>query len=480
MRRDYAEFGVEMNKVEALPRMDTASECAESALDASVVKQPKRVMGAFSATMIVVASMVGTGVFTTTGILLETTPSAPAVLWGWLIGGIIAFFGALSYAELVAMQPKNGGEYQILSRVFHPAVGFVAGWISLIVGFSAPIASTAMAFGKYATAGFPAIHEFWAALIIIIALSAVHAIRVTLGSAIQNAFTILKLLLVGSFIVGGFCLGDFSRLTAETPAETWQTMLTPGFAIGLIFVTYAYTGWNGSAYIAGEVKNPSKSLPLAFALGTLIVTLIYLGLNTVFLISAPVDALSGTIEIGAITAASLFGTHTGQIFSIVIALLLVSSLSAMIMAGPRIYQSMGADYPAFRFLTRRKGDSGPICAIILQALISIGMLLTARFDELITYMGFTLSVSSALTVFGLFVMRHRAPNASRPYRCWGYPVTPILFIGLSLWMIIFTFIQTPQVAIAGTATILAGLGLYFLVRPKDAIPHNNVKNNVNR
>ena len=300
MRRDYAEFGVEMNKVEALPRMDTASECAESALDASVVKQPKRVMGAFSATMIVVASMVGTGVFTTTGILLETTPSAPAVLWGWLIGGIIAFFGALSYAELVAMQPKNGGEYQILSRVFHPAVGFVAGWISLIVGFSAPIASTAMAFGKYATAGFPAIHEFWAALIIIIALSAVHAIRVTLGSAIQNAFTILKLLLVGSFIVGGFCLGDFSRLTAETPAETWQTMLTPGFAIGLIFVTYAYTGWNGSAYIAGEVKNPSKSLPLAFALGTLIVTLIYLGLNTVFLISAPVDALSGTIEIGAI------------------------------------------------------------------------------------------------------------------------------------------------------------------------------------
>ena len=242
MRRDYAEFGVEMNKVEALPRMDTASECAESALDASVVKQPKRVMGAFSATMIVVASMVGTGVFTTTGILLETTPSAPAVLWGWLIGGIIAFFGALSYAELVAMQPKNGGEYQILSRVFHPAVGFVAGWISLIVGFSAPIASTAMAFGKYATAGFPAIHEFWAALIIIIALSAVHAIRVTLGSAIQNAFTILKLLLVGSFIVGGFCLGDFSRLTAETPAETWQTMLTPGFAIGLIFVTYAYAG----------------------------------------------------------------------------------------------------------------------------------------------------------------------------------------------------------------------------------------------
>ncbi len=324
-----------------------------------------------------------------------------------------------------------------------------------------------MAFGKYASAGIAGISEFWAALVIILALSAVHAIRVTLGSSVQNVFTVLKLLLVGSFVVGGFCLGDFSRLTAETPSETWHTMLTPGFAIGLIYVTYAYTGWNGSAYIAGEIKNPSKSLPLALSLGTLSVTLIYLGLNAVFLISSPISELSGTIEIGAVSAASLFGAQTGHLFSAVIALLLVSSLSAMIMAGPRIYQSMGADYPAFRFLTRRKGDSGPIWAIVLQAAISIAMLLTARFDELITYMGFTLSVSSALTVSGVFVMRRRAPEAERPYRCWGYPVTPIMFIGLSLWMIIFTFIQTPQVAIAGTITILAGLGLYFFVRPKD-------------
>ena len=460
---------MEINKAEMPAGMMMPSERSAPSLEIAAAKQPKRVMGAFSATMIVVASMVGTGVFTTTGILLETTPSAPAVLWGWLIGGSVAFFGALSYAELVAMQPKNGGEYQLLSRIFHPAVGFVAGWISLIVGFSAPIASTAMAFGKYAAAGIAGISEFWAALVIILALSAVHAVRVTLGSSVQNVFTVLKLLLVGSFVVGGFCLGDFSRLTAETPSETWHAMLTPGFAIGLIYVTYAYTGWNGSAYIAGEIKNPSKSLPLALSLGTLLVTLIYLGLNAVFLISSPISALSGTIEIGAVSAASLFGAQTGHLFSAVIALLLVSSLSAMIMAGPRIYQSMGADYPAFRFLTRRKGDSGPIWAIILQAAISIAMLLTARFDELITYLGFTLSVSAALTVSGLIVMRRRAPDADRPYRCWGYPVTPILFIGLSLWMIIFTFVQTPQVAIAGTVTILAGLGLYFFVRPKEKI-----------
>lgn len=461
---------MEIHKSDVLPIAISANKTNAEC----VLERPKRVMGGFTATMIVVASMVGTGVFTTTGILLETTPSAPAVLWAWLIGGVVAFFGALSYAELVAMYPQNGGEYQILSRVFHPAVGFVAGWVSLIVGFSAPIASAAMAFGKYASAGLPVIPEFGAALTVILLLSAIHAVRVTLGTSFQNVFTILKLLLVGSFIIGGFALGDFSRLTVDSPAQTWDIMLTPGFAIGLIYVTYAYTGWNGSAYIAGEIKNPSKSLPLALALGTAIVTLIYLGLNTVFLISAPVETLAGSIEIGAVSAASLFGVHTGRIFSTVIALLLVSSLSAMIMAGPRIYQSIGVDYPSFRFLTRRKGASGPFWAIILQALISIGMILTARFDELITYMGFTLSISAALTVCGVFVMRRRAPDAVRPYRCWGYPVTPILFIALSLWMIIFTFIQTPQVAFAGTATILVGLGLYYVVRPKkQGTPNEN-------
>lgn len=428
--------------------------------------EPKRVMGAFSATMIVVASMVGTGVFTTTGILLETTPSAPAVLWGWLIGGVVAFFGALAYAELVAMYPKNGGEYQILSKVFHPAVGFVAGWVSLIVGFSAPIASAAMAFGKYASHSMPDLNEFWAALVVIVLLSAVHAIKVTLGSAVQNIFTVLKLLLVGGFVIGGLALGDFSRITSESPADTWSVMLSPGFAVGLIYVTYAYTGWNGSAYIAGEIKNPTKALPRALALGTGIVTLIYLGLNTVFLAAAPISELTGSIEIGAVAAASLFGNGTGRIFSAVIALLLVSSLSAMIMAGPRIYQSIGDDYPVFKILTRRKGDSGPFWAICLQAVISIAMLMTARFDQLITYMGFTLSVSAALTVFGVFVMRHREPDAVRPYRCWGYPVTPILFILLSLWMIVFTFVENPVVALAGSGTILVGLGVYYVSRPK--------------
>ena len=443
-------------------------------------KEPKRVLSGFTAMMIVVASMVGTGIFTTTGILLEQTPSPHAVLVAWLIGGGLAFFGALSYAELVAMYPRNGGEYQILSRIFHPAVGFVAGWISLIVGFSAPIASAAMAFSKYFNhflanvavtqeMTVQPINEFWAAFIVLIIFSVIHAVNVKYGGYVQGILTLIKILIVSGFVVGGMFLGDFSRLSAPMPIESSTgslLSLSPAFAVGLIFVTYAYTGWNGSVYIAGEIKNPTKAMPKALALGTGLVTLIYLGLNVIFLISAPLEELTGKVEIGAIAATALFGTGMGTIFSLIISMLLLSSLSAMVMTGPRIYQSMGEDYPILKLLTNRKGGSGPYLAIGLQALIATAMLISAEFDELIMYMGFTLSITSALTVIGVFVMRKKAPKAMRPYKCWGYPYTPILFILLSLWMIIFSFIQTPTVAFVGLGTVLSGFLIYYCVKPK--------------
>lgn len=453
-------------KADAAPN-DAVSNCPSDA-DARGVSESsapqKRVIGAFSATMIVVASMVGTGVFTTTGFLLAETPSAPAVLVAWLIGGVCAFFGAVSYAELVAMMPRNGGEYHLLSKIFHPSVGFVAGWISLIVGFSAPIASAAMAFGAYAQKSMSWIDPFWAALIVILVFSGIHAIRVTLGAAIQNIFTGLKIILVATFIIGGIALGDFSNVFHESVTTTASAMMVPSFAVALIYVTYAYTGWNGSAYLAGEIKNPSKSLPKALALGTGIVTLIYIGLNYAFLAAAPMSQLSNELEVGAIAAAALFGSGVGQLMSGIIAVLLLSSLSAMIMSGPRIYQSIGEDYPLFRFLTKRSQGSGPIWAICLQAVIAILMLISAHFDDLIQYMGFTLSINAALTVSGVFIERWRHPQAKRPYKCWGYPITPILFILLSVWMVIFTLKENPLVAVAGLGTILVGLVLYVVVK----------------
>lgn len=445
-------------------KCDSMVEKEEMACEASQAKSPARVIGAFSAIMLVVASMIGTGVFTTTGLLLEQTPSAAAVLWAWLIGGVLAFFGALSYAELVSIYPKNGGEFQLLSKIFHPAVGFVAGWVSLIVGFSAPIAAASLAFGAYLQSIVPSINVTLSAVIIIILLSITHAIRVTFGSALQNVFTVAKLLIVGVFIVGGLYLGDFGLIVEESPKDTWLSMLAPSFAVGLIYITYAYSGWNGSAYIAGEITNPRRNVPLALALGTVIVTLVYLGLNAVFLAAAPVVELSGQVDVGAVAAKSLFGENAGRVLSGVIALLLVSSISAMIMAGPRVYQSMGSEYACFAFLTKRKASSGPYFAILLQAVISLLMLATASFDALLSYIGFTLSISSALTVVGVFVLRKRSPQLERPYKCWGYPITPIFFIALSLWMVVFTVIEAPIVALWGLGTVTVGLFLYFLVK----------------
>ncbi len=475
---------IEMSGTEdASPNIPTPEECVSGDYELAVEKEPKRVLTGFSAMMIVVASMVGTGVFTTSGLLFDVLDHSASSIWtiliAWLIGGVAAFFGAISYAELVAMYPRNGGEYQILSKVFHPAIGFVAGWISLIVGFSAPIASTAIVFSEYVgqtvqISDTQIDYKFWLAFVVIVLLSIIHGVKVTFGSAVQNFLTVIKVLLVTGFIAGGIYLGDFSHLANHSASQTASQILTPGFATGLILVTYAYTGWNGSVYIAGEIKNPSRALPKALALGTALVTLIYLALNTVFLISAPISELhaalknggeNGNTVIGAIAAKALFGDGIGNAFSLVIAFLLLSSLSAMIMAGPRIYQSMGEDYRAFRFLTHRKGNSGPFWAIALQAVIAIIMLMTARFDELITYMGFTLSVSTALTVVGVFVMRRKRPNMIRPYKCWGYPFTPIIFIILSLWMVIFTFMERPSVAFVGAATILIGMLLYFIVKP---------------
>ena len=255
--------------------------------------------------------------------------------------------------------------------------------------------------------------------------------------------------------MGGLTLGHPEYIVNESATQVGTTLLSPAFAIGLIYVTYAYTGWNGSVYIAGEIKNPSKSLPLALALGSGIVTLIYLGLNAVFLSAAPIDALKGTIEVGSVAAMSLFGPFVGHLMTTVIAILLLSSLSAMIMSGPRIYQSIGEDYAVFRVLARRYGGSGPFWAICLQAVISVGMLLSAEFDELISFMGFTLSLNAALTVIGVFVERKRHPETPRPYRCWGYPVTPILFILLSLWMVVFTIFENP-LKVTGDILVLAG------------------------
>ncbi len=430
-------------------------------------KQPfhqARCLGPATATLLVVANMVGTGVFTTTGFLIRDLGSAPAVLVAWLLGGFLALCGALTYAELVAALPRNGGEYHLLSRVLHPWVGFVAGWISLVVGFSAPIAASSLAFGRYLAAVAPGVSPVVAALTLIVLLSCVHAVHVTAGGALQNVFTVGKVTLILVFIAGGILLGDIGQAFSPGSGAVPEAVVSPAFAVGLIFVSFSYSGWNGAAYVAGEIRNPARSLPLALLAGTGLVAALYLGLNVVFLAAAPASQLAGVVEVGHVAATHLFGPAAGGFLSAAIALALVSSVSAMIMAGPRVYQAVGEDYPMLSFLSYRSRRGGPAVAVALQALLAVAMVVTATFETLLTFIGFTLSLSAGLTALAVPVLRRREPELQRPYRVWGYPITTLSFVALSAWMIWHAVTQRPSSALAGFATLACGAALYLVMR----------------
>jgi APA family basic amino acid/polyamine antiporter len=420
-------------------------------------------IGARSATMLVVASMIGTGVFTTTGFLVEALRSPAAVLAAWIVGGLLALSGALSYAELSAALPRNGGEYHLLGRIYHPAVGFAAGIVSLVVGFAAPLAASALAFGHYLSAALPGIPSLPAAVVVVVVFTLMHGIDVTWGSRFQGVVTAAQVALIASMAATGLVLGEPSRLLVAGPQPVLATTLSPAFAVALIFVSYAYSGWNGAAYIAGEVRTPSRTLPLALLFGTGLVTALYVGLNVVYLASAPASDLSGVIEVANVAAQRLVGAPGGRVLSGLIALVLASSVGAMLMAGSRVYEAMGCDHRALSFLARRTRRGAPVVAVALQAALALAMVATSSFGTLLGFIGFTLSVSAGLTVLGVLVLRVREPQLARPYRTWGYPFTPLLFVGLSMWMIGHSLFERPASSIAGVGIIALALALYALV-----------------
>jgi APA family basic amino acid/polyamine antiporter len=422
-----------------------------------------RGIGAPAATMLVVASMIGTGIFTTTGFLVEALRSPVVVLVAWAVGGLLALSGALSYAELSAALPRNGGEYHLLGRVYHPAVGFAAGIISLVVGFAAPIAASALAFGHYLAAALPGIPAVPAAVVVVLLFAGLHGVDVTWGSRFQSGVTAAQLMLIAGMAAAGLALGHPSRLLTPAPHSGLASILSPEFAVALVFVSFAYSGWNGAAYVAGEVRAPSRTLPLALVLGTVLVAALYMGLNVVYLAAAPPSDLAGVVEVANVAAQRLVGASAGRVLSGLIALVLASSVGAMTMAGSRVYEAMGCDHRPLSLLARRSARGAPAVAVAVQAALALAMVATTSFGTLLGFIGFTLSVSAGLTVLGVFVLRLREPRLARPYRALGYPVTPLLFLALSIWMIGHSLVERPVSSIAGVATIAAALALYVFV-----------------
>jgi len=413
---------------------------------------------------IVVANMVGTGVFTSLGFQVLGIQSGFALLMLWLVGGLIALCGAVCYGELAAAMPRSGGEYHYLSQIYHPALGFLSGWVSATVGFAAPTALAALALGEYAKSVWPALQPTWLSVGVVLALTLVHGLSTRLGSRLQIVITAVKVAVLIFFIGAGLVVGEGQALSFAPDAAGWQAMLSPAFAVSLVYVSYAYSGWNAAVYVTGEIHNPQRNLSRILLAGTFLVLLLYVGLNYVFLRSTPIEGLKGQVEVGFVAATSLFGPAIGRLMGAVIAVLLVSTISSMIFAGPRIVQTMGEDLPALRFLAPKSQAGIPIRALALQTVITLLFILKPSFKEVLVYAGFILNLFTFLTVLGVFVLRFTQPELPRPYRAWGYPLTPLLFLGLSGWTLAFILRDKPKESLYGLLTLGLGLLAYLVAR----------------
>ena len=420
---------------------------------------PARI-GFITAASLVVANMIGTGIFTSLGFQIEYIDSVFALLMLWVVGGGLALCGALAYGELGAALPRSGGEYHLLSRIYHPSLGFLAGWISATLGFAGPIALAAIAFGEYTTAVFPSLSAQHLAAGIVIVSSIIHGTSVTLGSQFQNLFTGLKVLLIVLFIAAAAGVDAPQSISIMPTWEGLSQMITPGFAVSLVFVSYAYTGWNAAIYIVGEIKQPNKNLPRSLLLGTLLVMVLYVLLNYVFLYTVPMGDLAGRVEVGYVSGLAVFGEVGGQIMSLLIAVLLISTVSAMVFLGPRITQAMGEDLPALRWLAITSEREIPVVSVLFQATVALLFIYTSTFEQVLIYAGFTLTLITSLTVAGVFVLRVREPDLKRPYRTWGYPVTPAIFLLLNTWILIYVFIDKPTESLVGLGIVAVGAALY--------------------
>jgi basic amino acid/polyamine antiporter, APA family len=384
----------------------------------------------------------------------------------WIIGGITALCGALCYGELSAALPRSGGEYHFLSQIYHPALGFMAGFISATVGFAAPIALAAMAFGKYFVGVFGVGSPMLLSFVVVWVVTAFHLGNLQVGSVFQNLSTLVKLLLIGALIAAGLFVQPKQPISfLPAPGDTIAIFGAP-FAVALVYVMYSYSGWNAAAYISGEIKQPGKNVPRSLLVGTGLVIVIYVLLNAVFLATTPVQDLKGRLEVALIAGKHIFGTDGGRVAGAVICLGLVSAISSMTWIGPRVSMSMGEDHWWLRLLARKNLHGIPTNAIALQLLIVNLLLLTRSFESVVQYTQFSLLLCSLFTVLGVMVLRATRPEIARPYRVWAYPMPPIIFAVITLWMMFYLLRWKTIESLAGLATALVGLLLYFCARTR--------------
>ena len=408
--------------------------------------------------------MIGTGVFTSLGYQLLDIQSGFSIIMLWFIGGVISLFGALSYSELASALPRSGGEYYLLSRILHPSIGLSAGIISATVGFSAPAVLAAIALANYLKPIFVNVNVSILAATVIILLNILHSFSLGVGKSFQVWSTFLKLFTMILFIFAGIFFSDKQNISFSPKLEDLKIVLSPEFAVNLVWVSYAYAGWNSSVYVVGEIVKPNKNIFKSILIGTLLVAAFYVMLNYVFLVVSPIESLKGEIEIGYISSVNLFGEKSAKLISILIGLLLLSTVSSYVYVGPRIIQAIGEDYDKLFFLSKINQNGVPFNAFIIQLVISLGFILSSTFEEVVLYTGIILIITTSITVCSLIYLRLKEPDLNRPYKVWGYPFTPFIFIILNTWILVYTVYLKPAESIIGICLMIFSLGLFFVLK----------------
>ena len=435
----------------------------------------KQAVSTWPAAALVVSNMIGTGVFTSLGFQIDgfthdgssLTGSVFPLMMLWVTGGILALCGALCYAELATALPRSGGEYNFLSRIYHPMVGFCTGLCSATIGFAAPIAVSSLAFGEYFCRAFPSLAhivpnntEHVAAFALVIFATAAHLRSLRFTGAVQATATAATVLLIISFIIFGFAHGTPQPVTFLPHAADAHWPVLSAFGASLIWVMYSYSGWNAAAYIVEEVRNPAKALPRALILGTGFVTILYVAVNAVFVYTTPLDALSNRVEVAHIAGTQIFGRIGAQIASGLICVGLVANVSGMMWVGSRVAEAIGATYPALGLLGRTSATRVPYVALAFQFMI-VCALLSFKLDVIVTSVGSVLLFWSFLAVMGVIVLRFREPDLPRPYRTWGYPVTPLIFAAITVCSLVQNLKLHLMETLVGAATVLIGIPIYL-------------------
>ncbi len=417
----------------------------------------------WSAASFIIASMIGTGVFTSLGFQLIEIKSIFALMMLWIIGGIVALCGALSYSELGTALPRSGGEYHLLSYTLYPSIGFAAGIVSATVGFTAPAVLASMALGSYLSSVFLFLDQTIIACFVLLSLHLLHMQSVRWGIIFQDSFTALKIGLILIFIFFGIFVDQPQSISILPLRGDLNIILSSKFAVSLVWVSYAYTGWNSAIYISGEIKNPNLNISKAMVIATSFVMIIYILLNYTFLYTTPIDLMIKKVDVGYIAAIEIFGKIGAKIIGLGISILLLSTVSSYVYIGPRIMQIMGEDHSILNFLKFKNDNDIPITAFWVQLILSFIFIITSTFEQVLMYAGIALILTTTLTVISVFILRQTEPNLYRPYKVWSYPFPPLIYMAVNGYILYYSFQEFPYESLIGIGIFTVGILFYRIL-----------------